>query len=186
MDQARERGGSASSRSDGDRANKPNDRASSEHKAQLEALFAKGGLAKLAEVAQARSNSSAPIVAASTPTQGDEGRAPAAPPAPPRDDAKLLLRAKILEALGREEISRAVDRYLKQYELPDDFEVLEQALEHTKQERVLETLDRLEKLLELRQPKRSRTLAGKLRLLAETASDDDVRARAEAVRPKLK
>ncbi len=195
-DQARERGGASSSRTDDRRA--PNaDRASSEYKAQLDALFAKGGLAKLAEVMQNRGGGTTPAPAPASPTEGDADpraaaaapavAAPAAPAAPAKDDGRLLLRTKILEALGRDEISRAVDRYLKQAgELPDDFEVLEQALEHTKAERVIDVLARLGKILQARQPKRSRTLAGKLRLLAETSSDDDVRQKANEVRPLLK
>ena len=89
-----------------------------------------------------------------------------------------------LEALGREEISRAVDRYVKAHGWPNDFEILEQALEHNKPERQTEAMEQLEKLLEREKPKRSRTLAGKLRFIEET-SDGDLRDQAARIRTKL-
>ena len=89
-----------------------------------------------------------------------------------------------MEALGRDEISRTVDRYVKAHGWPNDFEILEQALEHTKPERQIEAMDALEKLLEREKPKRSRTLAGKLRFIEET-SDGDLRDQAARIRTKL-
>ena len=70
-------------------------------------------------------------------------------------------------------------------EVPDDFEVLEQALEHQKPERVAEALNVLDTLLSREKPKRSRTLAGKLRFLEETSDDAELRTSAARIRAKL-
>ena len=101
-----------------------------------------------------------------------------------RKTRRAVLRKKVLEALGRDEISRAVDRYVKAHGWPNDFEILEQALEHTKPDRQTEAMTALEKLLEREKPKRSRTLAGKLRFIEET-SDGDLRDQAARIRAKL-
>ncbi len=132
------------------------------------------------------SGPSAPAPAAATPATIERAPAKAPPPpAPsPKEDGRAALRKKVLEALGRDEISRAIDRYVKAHGWPGDFEILEQALEHNKPERQTEAMDALEKLLEREKPKRSRTLAGKLRFIEET-SDGDLRDHAARIRAKL-
>jgi hypothetical protein len=128
--------------------------------------------------------------AATPATANAPERAPAPPPHKPsakevaKEDARAVLRKKVIEALGRDEISRAVDRYVKAHGWPNDFEILEQALEHTKSDRQNEAMDQLEQLLAREKPKRSRTLAGKLRFIEETA-DGDLRDHAARVRAKL-
>jgi hypothetical protein len=135
------------------------------------------------------SGSSAAPTANSAPAPGAPDRvtskAPPAPPhVPPKEDGRAALRKKVVEALGRDEISRAIDRYVKAHGWPNDFEILEQALEHNKSDRQTEAMEALEKLLEREKPKRSRTLAGKLRFIEET-SDGDLRDQAARVRAKL-
>jgi hypothetical protein len=110
--------------------------------------------------------------------------ATAAPAAPPKEDGRAALRKKVIEALGRDDISRAIDRYVKAHGWPNDFEILEQALEHTKVDRQTEAMTHLEQLLTREKPKRSRTLAGKLRFIEET-SDGDLRDQAARIRAKL-
>src|SRR2546423_13310217 len=120
-------------------------------------------------------------------TSGDRvtSKAPPAPPhVPAKEDGRSALRKKIIEALGRDDISRAIDRYVKAHGWPNDFEILEQALEHNKSDRQTEAMEALEKLLEREKPKRSRTLAGKLRFIEET-SDGDLRDQAARIRAKL-
>ena len=129
------------------------------------------------------SSSSPPAGTASSTTERTPAKPAAAPP-PAKDDARAVLRKKVLEALGRDEISRAVDRYVKAHGWPNDFEILEQALEHNKPDRQTEAMTALEKLLEREKPKRSRTLAGKLRFIEET-SDGDLRDQAARIRAKL-
>src|SRR5207248_5154171 len=109
-----------------------------------------------------------------------------APPAPahvpPKEDGRAALRKKVIEALGRDEITRAVDRYVKAHGWPNDFEILEQALEHHKDARQAEAMEQLEKLLSREKPKRSRTLAGKLRFIEETSDSTDLREQAARIR----
>ena len=129
--------------------------------------------------------SSAPSTATSSAPERVSSKAPpAAAPPPQKEDGRAALRKKVVEALGRDEISRAVDKYVKAHGWPNDFEVLEQALEHNKSDRQTEAMDALEKLLEREKPKRSRTLAGKLRFIEET-SDGDLRDQAARIRAKL-
>ncbi len=182
-------------------------RASKSYRAALDALFAKGEVGKLAEklsgapgaarvdpvdvvhgreqkrespLDNARSSgSSSEREAPSTP------RAAAPPPEPVKEDGRAPLRKKVLEALGRDEITRAVDRYVKSHGWPNDFEILEQALEHTKDERQAEAMDQLDKLLSKEKPKRSRSLAGKLRFIEETTDSPDLRDQAARIRAKL-
>jgi hypothetical protein len=216
LDAQRDRAGGRASGGDRPRpASAQSERASKQHRAALDALFAKGELGKFAEKlgapggarapatpasaqANANANANAPANAnADAPAGGtaaDDAPAPrrAAPapseapkPASPADEARATLRKKILAALGREEISRAVDKYCKAHGMPADFEILEQALEHTRADRVADALDALAALLERERPKRSRTLVSKLRFIEETWGDPELARRAAAVRQKL-
>ncbi|HZS36980.1 MAG TPA: hypothetical protein VFF06_09140 [Polyangia bacterium] len=194
IDAGRDRAGGSSRTPGGARPGPSADRSSKQYRAALDALFEKGEVGKLAEKLSApppaRSMPTPPATepAAAEPPSMTARRAPAAEPAPkanPADEARAVLRKKILAALGRDEISRAVDRYVKAHGLPPDFEVLEQALEHQKPERVGEVLDALDGLLDREKPKRSRTLAGKLRFIEETSDDADLKARAVRIRAKL-
>lgn len=129
---------------------------------------------------------SAPAASGAAPADERESAPPrAAPPPPQKEDGRAALRKKVVEALGRDEISRAVDRYIKAHGWPSDFEVLEQALEHNKPERQTEAMDQLEKLLAREKPKRSRTLAGKLRFIEETSDSPELREQAARIRGKL-
>lgn len=133
----------------------------------------------------ASGNAPSSTSASPTPAAPERAKAPPAPAAPPpKEDGRAALRKKVLEALGRDEISRAVDRYVKAHGWPNDFEILEQALEHNKADRQTEAMTQLEKLLEREKPKRSRTLAGKLRFIEET-SDGDLRDQAARIRARL-
>ena len=97
----------------------------------------------------------------------------------------MALRKKVLESLGRDEITRSIDRYVKAHGWPNDFEILEQALEHNKSDKQNEAMDQLDKLLAKEKPKRSRTLAGKLRLIEETSDSPELREQAAKIRSKL-
>jgi hypothetical protein len=184
--------------------------ASKQYRAALDALFAKGEVGKLAEKltpdgprldphdlvrgGTGRPNDPPPMSGSSSsgsssssspaPERAKAPAAPQPPPAPAKDDPRAVLRKKVLEALGRDEITRAVDKYVKAHGWPNDFEILEQALEHTKPDRQTEAMTALEKLLEREKPKRSRSLAGKLRFIEET-SDGDLRDQAARIRAKL-
>lgn len=161
-------------------------RSSKQYRAALEALFEKGGLAKVAEKL-----GGAGVPAAAHPPQAQPASIPGAPAGPPptkvivAPDERTVLRKKIIDAIGRDEITRAMDRWLKEFPLPADFEVLEQAIEHRKEDRVLEVLALLEKMLEKDKPKRSRMLAAKLRFLEETCGDKEMSDTAIRLRARL-
>ena len=144
-----------------------------QYRAALEALFDKGGIGKVADK-MAEKMGAPPLP-----------RASSAPAAPPVDEGRLALRKKVAEAIGRDEVTRALDRFLKEYPLPEDFEVLEQALDHRHEDRVRDALGLLEKMFARELPKRTRVLSAKLRTLEENSDDKDIRESAKRLRARL-
>jgi len=193
IDAQRDRAGGGRGPSSGPRPGTPQaERASKQYRATLDALFEKGELGKFAEKMASPAPRTTPAPAATPPAAppADESAARRAPSAAeakpsPADEARSVLRKKILAAIGRDEISRAVDKYVKAHGMPADFEILEQALEHVKTDRVSEALGALDALLEREKPKRSRTLVSKLRFIEETCGDPELGTRAQAIRQKL-
>ena len=182
MDAQRDRSGGGARPGQPGQSPKQSEVASKQYRAQLDALFAKGEVGKFAEKLSGGPpslRSDPPKPAAPPPQAAPE------PPPPPKEDPRAVLRKKLVEAIGRDDISRAFDRYVKAHGMPGDFELLEQGLEHNKGEKQLEVLAALEKLLERDKPKRSRTLVGKLRFIEETSSDDELRVTAARIRSRL-
>lgn len=96
------------------------------------------------------------------------------------------LRKKLVEAVGRGEISRAAEKFLGRFPIPDDHEVLEQLLEHERETRVGEAIARIAHMLDRNQPpKRSRALCGKLRYIAETSRDAELKQAAQGLLTRL-
>jgi hypothetical protein len=96
------------------------------------------------------------------------------------------LRKKLVEAVGRGEISRAAEKFLVRFPIPDDHEVLEQLLEHERETRVGEAIARIAHMLDRNQPpKRSRALCGKLRYIAETSRDAELKQAAQGLLTRL-
>lgn len=101
-------------------------------------------------------------------------------------DDKPSLHRKLLEAPSRHEISKAAERYLAKFPMPDDHEFLEQLLDHEQDGRIKEALARITQLLDRRlPPRRTRALIGKLRYLTETNSDELIRETAQALLQRL-
>jgi hypothetical protein len=186
LDNMRDKPRTSSPRPEQGQSRAQEERASKAYRAQLDALFERGEVGKFAEkMVQSRSDAPAGL-APPMPAPKKAESAPVAPEPPKEDDPRSVLRKKILTAIGRDEISRAVDKYVKAHGMPRDFEVLEQALEHQKEERLTEALTVLESMLDKgEKPKRSRTLVGKLRFIEETSGDKELKAFAARVRPKL-
>ena len=178
MDTQRERGGRREPPRDQAQSTS-NTHSSKQHRAALEALFQKGGMGKIVE------QLAPPPVKAPPPAPAPSAAEHPLQPQKPVVDSRTLLRRKVLEAIGRDEISRAMDRFVKEFGLPEDFEVLEQAIEHKNRERIADALALLEKMLEQDKPKRSRVLAAKLRLIEETADEPTVCEAAKRVRARL-
>lgn len=184
----RARDGTGGTRPAGPAQERDEERAQKQYRAALEEAFERGELGKLAEKLAPPPGRPA-ADPAPVPAAGD---APCAdPPAPPpavrrKTDDRATLRRKVLEAVGRHDITRAVERYLERFPMPDDHEFLEQVLEHEQEERVVEAIQRIDMLLDERVlPRRSRALCGKLRYLAETSPSDPVRQRAERLLRRL-
>jgi hypothetical protein len=185
IDQSRDGSRSREPRRDGGASHAQADRASKEHRRALDALFEKGGLSKVVEALQPPPQRSDPTMGPKADPASAAPQPAPAPPPPAVDDPRTVLRKKVLAALGRDEVSRAVDRYVKAHGMPEDFEILEQALEHHKNERIAEALGVLEAMLATDKPKRSRTLQGKLRFIEETSDDPELRTHAAHVRSLL-
>jgi hypothetical protein len=161
-------------------------KASRAHRAALDALFEKGELGKYAEKLGLGVPGGAPKPAADAP------KTPAAPVRDPEADARAerdaergALRKKVLEGTTRDAVGRAFDRYCKAYGMPKDWELLERGLEHPRDARLAEVLTEVEALLAIEKPRRVRTLDGRLRFIAETHEDHELRARAVAIRARL-
>jgi hypothetical protein len=178
IDSQRDRSGGPRPEPGAKQSAQKSDAASKQYRAQLDALFAKGEVGKFAEKLAGGPPSLRPAEPAK-PAPAPE------PPPPPKEDPRAVLRKKLQEAIGRDDISRAFDKYVKAHGVPADFELLEQGLEHNKSEKQLEVLDALDKLLERDKPKRSRTLVGKLRFIEETSGDDELRTAAARVRGRI-
>lgn len=188
LDQQRGKARSSDPPPGGPKKQSEEDRQSKQHRAALDALFAKGSVAELAEkmgliktTSQTRPEpKSEPAAAAASPV---EEKAPAAPP---QENPKLVLRKKLVESVGRGEITRSFDRYTKAYGMPDDWELLELGLEHQKEETQAEVMAAISALYDKKgAPRRSRGLGSKLRFLEETAEDPAIRAAASSLRSKL-
>ena len=182
IDSQRDRGGGSRPSEDAarDRLGLPaQQRSSKQYRAALEALFDKGGVGKIAEKIEERIG---PPPAGVPSPKGPPRERVSAPAA---DENKAALRKKIVEAIGRDEVTRAVDRYLKEHPLPDDFEVLEQVIEHRKVDRQYEALEAIERLLAKDKPKRTRVLAAKLRHIEETSDEKELRETAARLRARL-
>ncbi len=198
----------------GGRSSAPSERPSHEeasrqkqYRAALEAAFAKGELGKLADklnlvgrAAPAEEPKPAPPPAAApatgpAPTAAAGTGAESSPPAEsgkksagkkkPTEDRASLMR-KLTEAVNRQEISKAAEKYLARFPLPDDHEFLEQLLEHEKETRIREAITRIGELLDKRHmPRRTRALIGKLRYLTETNPLEEIRELARSLLARL-
>jgi hypothetical protein len=181
IDAGRDRGGAPVRKPVSPRERQHDQQKSKQHRAALDALFEQGGFAKVAKALGHE-----PVVEAPPRTVAADSAGGAPAPAPVQvDEARVAMRKKIVEAIGRDEVSRAVDRYLAKWPLPDDWEVLEQVLDHTDEARVEEAFSKLEAKVAREKPRRARTMIGRLRYIEETSGSDSLRERATALRGKL-
>ena len=183
-----------------------------QYRAALEAAFEKGELGKLADklnltgrngaapapaaaaqpaasaaaTASVSAASASPAPAASAAAEDSKGAAGKKKVVGRLAEDRTQLRKKLVEAIGRGEITRAADKFLLRFPLPDDHEVLEQLLEHERESRVSEAIARITQLLDRQHmPKRSRALCGKLRYIAETTHDIELKQAAQGLLVRL-
>lgn len=212
IDKTRDRAGGPKRDRDGppSRTMREEERQQKQYRAALEALFEKGEIGKLADRLGAQNGPRlsaveamqavndpvpAPAPSESTPAQvvAPSGSTPGAAPAgeakaagKKKGEDKVTLRRKVMEATSRHEITKAVERYLERFPMPDDHEFLEQILEHEQEGRVMEAMERIGHLLDQRNPpRRSRALCSKLRYLSETTRNDELRERAGGLLRRL-
>lgn len=104
---------------------------------------------------------------------------------PPSAETKLAKIRALRDAVGRDEITKATDALFALGPLPQEEEVLTQALEHRKEERVREVMAALLTWLERNRPKRQATLKARLSGLVDNADDEETRELAKQVLAKL-
>ncbi len=178
------------------------------YRAQLEKLFATGGIAKLVserEKAQAegRDHAKVPLPGESTTPIAERIPGPAAPAAAPAATAepakkssrkkkveaeptRMELLERVRSAVGRDEITKVFEQYLAKHGWPEDFDALCQVLEHRNLDRIGEALGTLERMLGRGdQPRRRGSLLARLRSLEETSGDPELGSHAARVHARL-
>ena len=105
--------------------------------------------------------------------------------APPNTETKLAKIKAVRDAIGRDDITRAVNGLLALGPLPADEEVLTQALEHRTEARVQEVIEILLTWLERNRPKRQATLKARLAGLVTNSDDTETKALAQRALDKL-
>jgi hypothetical protein len=105
--------------------------------------------------------------------------------APPNTETKLAKIKAVRDAIGRDDITRAVNGLLALGPLPADEEVLTQALEHRTEARVQEVLEILLTWLERNRPKRQATLKARLAGLVTNSDDTETKDLAQRALDKL-
>jgi hypothetical protein len=154
------------------------------YRAQLDRLFASGGIGKL--VAQAEKQKQDEAAALVLPAPAAPPSASAAAPSPGvTDDSRVKRLAAVRDAIGPEQITKAINAFVKAHGWCDDLDLLSAALEHRDDDAVREALGRLGRTLAAGKPRRAATLAGRLRTLEELSSDHEIRRLAADLRRKL-
>jgi hypothetical protein len=103
----------------------------------------------------------------------------------PSADSKLAKIKAVRDAIGRDDITRAVDALLAMGPLPQDEEVLTQALEHRNEGKIQEVLSTLLSWLERNIPKRKATLKARLSGMISNADEAETKELAQRVLDKL-
>jgi hypothetical protein len=144
-------------------------RSSSKYRAALEALFAR----KSEPVAEPVPERAAKIV--TVPVRED-----------PRREERDKRLAKLMAAEGRAAVTKTCEVYLRAgFALPEEQDVMLKVLDHDEDERVLQALASLSKLLDAEPPYRRTVLEARLRRLENDSDDPGVRELAQVVRAKL-
>src|SRR5215471_20083160 len=155
------------------------------YRSQLDRLFESGGIGKLVAEQEKQKQEELAQKMGMRPPAPAAGEKPAEPTAPPAEDGRIKKLAQVRDAIGPDQITKAVDGYLKGYPWPNDLDFLSAALEHRDEDIIREALTRLASALAAGKPRRAATLAGRLRTLEELGGDDEIRKKASELRRKL-
>lgn len=152
-------------------------RATKQHRAALEALFAP----KPDPSAEVESKRGAPS------SSGGKSIGKIVLPPPPQSDSRSAERqkllAKLLVAEGRPAVSKAADDFVRAgFTFPDDQDVHLKRLEHADEAEVRSAIDALGTLLAGELPKRRAVLESRLKRLEQFAEDASTRKAAEGLR----
>jgi hypothetical protein len=130
------------------------------YKDALDKLFESGGIAKLLDEAAARDGD-----------KGDGGTLV---------DTRARLAARVRDALGPDEVTKAVDAYLAKYgRPPEEFEFLGPMLQHRDADRVSEAMVAINALLDTGlKPRRPRSISALLRTIEEVGDDPNLKQQA--------
>jgi hypothetical protein len=104
---------------------------------------------------------------------------------PASPETRIAKMKAVRDAIGRDEITKAVDHLLALGPLPTDEEILTQALEHRKEPQVQEVINLLLTWLERNKPKRQATLKARLAGLVSNADDQETKDLAQRALDKL-
>ncbi len=89
-------------------------------------------------------------------------------------ESRIKMLRKIRDAGDRDEVTKVADAYIKQFDLPDDIDVLPRLLEHRDPEVQRQTMERMDTLLDESQPKRTRAIVGQLKMIRDFADDQEM------------
>lgn len=93
----------------------------------------------------------------------------------PSRENRIKLMRQVRDAVGRDEVTRAVDRLVDAFGLPDDWDVLVRVLEHREAPRQLQAMERMDALLEQdARPRRTGALLGQLKMIRDFSGDPDL------------
>ena len=140
------------------------------YKAALDKLFESGGIARLLDEAAARGGDIPGGAAGAKGGAGNDAQV----------DTRARLAARVRDALGPDEVTKAVDAYLAKYgRPPEEFDFLGPMLQHRDGERVAEAMVAIGALLDTGlKPRRPRAIAALLRTIEEVGDDPDLRRQA--------
>jgi hypothetical protein len=148
------------------------------YKQDLDDLFSRGESSKLVEEVVSK----APAARGEEPSKKGSARGR-------RKTKKAPARQKLLRAIraatSARQITGLVDELLAKWELPDDPEILTQALEHEDEEIQAESLERLSAWLDGHVPRHKGVLRSRVRRLSSRSDDERVRSLAREVNRKL-
>jgi hypothetical protein len=149
---------------DRERAGRRGKPSTKSYKAALDKLFENGGIARLLDEAAAKDGDG---------RGSDEGTGTLV-------DTKSRLTARVRDALGPDEVTKAVDAYLAKYgRPPEEFEFLGPMLQHRDAARVSEAMVAISAMLDTGlRPRRPRAIAALLRTIEEVGDDPDLKRQA--------